>query len=72
VQEDALKGKDPSSAVCLPLRRDRGATEFLRGNNCDLAQGYFFRPPLPIPDPLLWLKKFSWIPRLTPAVATLK
>ena len=31
--------------------------EFLRANNCDLAQGYFFSRPLAVLDLLAWLKK---------------
>jgi EAL domain-containing protein (putative c-di-GMP-specific phosphodiesterase class I) len=31
--------------------------EFLRTNRCDLAQGYFFSRPLPVPDLLAWFEK---------------
>lgn len=32
--------------------------EFLRANQCDLAQGYYFCRPLPVPELLNWLKQF--------------
>ena len=52
-------GHDLGMKVIAEGVENQEQLDFLRKNGCNLAQGYYFSRPLPLPDILQWVETRS-------------